>query len=177
MNTPRYAELKPRCARRKSKCVVPSQEHKFCCLVATGRQPPSGGFLLSTGPHEILLTERIGPKQSRMPEGFLLCEEVPIARCGIRDLPRARITAEVLNGVIRVQRLAPAAMATFAGKPSKASFGSTALPPVRRRRPGRALRAPPLQNISEALPAPSATFTTSDSLTDATGSALFAECY
>jgi uncharacterized protein len=35
------------------------------------------------------VTERIGPKPGFTPEGFLLCEEVPIARVGIMDYPRA----------------------------------------------------------------------------------------
>jgi hypothetical protein len=68
------------------------------------------------------VTERIGPKQSLTPEGFLLCEEVPIARIGIMDYHESELPLEALNGVIRVQRLeeevfAPAAMASFAGKP------------------------------------------------------------
>jgi hypothetical protein len=29
------------------------------------------------------VTQKIGPKQSMTPEGFLLCEEVPIARTGL----------------------------------------------------------------------------------------------
>jgi hypothetical protein len=32
---PNPAELKPRCARRKSKCVVPKQEPGFSCRAAT----------------------------------------------------------------------------------------------------------------------------------------------
>ncbi len=68
------------------------------------------------------VTERIGPKQSFTPEGFLLCEEVPIARVGIMDYHESELPLEAKAGVIRVQRLEeevfnPAAMASFAGKP------------------------------------------------------------
>lgn len=68
------------------------------------------------------VTERIGPRQSLTPEGFLLCQDVPIARVGVMDYHESELPLEADRGVIRVQRLeeevfAPAAMASFAGKP------------------------------------------------------------
>jgi hypothetical protein len=68
------------------------------------------------------VTERIGPKRSFTPEGFLLCQDVPIARVGVMDYHESELPLEAEAGVIRVQRLEdevfkPEAMASFAGKP------------------------------------------------------------
>lgn len=68
------------------------------------------------------VTERIGPKRSFTPEGFLLCQDVPIARVGVMDYHESELPLEADKGVIRVQRLEdevfkPEAMASFAGKP------------------------------------------------------------
>lgn len=68
------------------------------------------------------VTERIGPKRSFTPEGFLLCQDVPIARVGVMDYHESELPLEADRGVIRVQRLEdevfkPEAMASFAGKP------------------------------------------------------------
>lgn len=66
--------------------------------------------------------ERLGPKQSLTPEGFLLCEDVPIARTGVmiyspQEVP---ITAGP-DGLIRIRRdeehvFAEAHIASYAGK-------------------------------------------------------------
>lgn len=68
-------------------------------------------------------TERIGPKRSKTPEGFMLCHDVPIARIGIMDYLEDELPGvKGDRGVIRVQRqeddvFKPEAIASFAGKP------------------------------------------------------------
>ncbi|MGK2829234.1 DUF2213 domain-containing protein [Ralstonia pseudosolanacearum] len=67
--------------------------------------------------------ERLGPKQSFTPEGFLLCEEVPIARIGTQDYAGIELPdLEDKDGVIVVERTAdvvfsPETIASFMGKP------------------------------------------------------------
>jgi len=69
------------------------------------------------------VTERIGPKRSFTPEGFLLCQDVPIARVGVMDYLEDELPGIVGDrGVVRVQRnedevFKPEAIASFAGKP------------------------------------------------------------
>ena len=68
-------------------------------------------------------SERLGPKRSLTPEGFLLCEDVPIARCGTMlyadgEVP---VTAD-RDGIIRIHRdpedvFDPNAIASWNGKP------------------------------------------------------------
>lgn len=67
-------------------------------------------------------TERIGPKRSFTPEGFLLCADVPIARVGTMLYHESELPLDALDGVIRVERIdeevfKPEAIASFAGKP------------------------------------------------------------
>jgi len=67
------------------------------------------------------VTERLGPKRSLTPEGFLLCQDVPVARVGFQDYHESELPLEADRGVIRVQRLEdevfkPEALASIAGK-------------------------------------------------------------
>lgn len=71
----------------------------------------------------IFITEQIGPKRARTPEGYLLCLDVPISRVGTmlyheEELPMLKGNAD---GVIRVERTAetlfrPETIASFNGK-------------------------------------------------------------
>lgn len=55
---------------------------------------------------KFFVTEKLGPKRSLTPEGFLLCEEVPIARTGIQLYAPQEIpnVTPGPDGIIRVQR-------------------------------------------------------------------------
>ncbi|RQR87718.1 MULTISPECIES: DUF2213 domain-containing protein [unclassified Burkholderia] len=67
--------------------------------------------------------EQLGPKQSFTPEGYLLCEEVPIARTGMQDYAEMELDGiEAKDGVIEVERnedevFSPDTIASFLGKP------------------------------------------------------------
>jgi hypothetical protein len=67
--------------------------------------------------------EQLGPKQSFTPEGYLLCEEVPIARTGVQDYAEMELDGiEDKDGVIEVERtedevFSPDTIASFLGKP------------------------------------------------------------
>jgi hypothetical protein len=67
--------------------------------------------------------EQIGSKQSLTPEGFLLCEDVPIARVGTQDYAYFELPElEAKDGVIVAERTAdvlfsPETLASFEGKP------------------------------------------------------------
>ncbi len=71
----------------------------------------------------ILTAEAIGPKQSLTPEGFLLCQDVPIARTGVMIYGADEVPVEPgPDGVVYVTRpedevFSPEAMASFEGKP------------------------------------------------------------
>jgi hypothetical protein len=75
------------------------------------------------GLQEVLTVEQIGPKRSKTPEGFLLCQEVPIARVGIMLYGPGEVPIEVgQDGVAYVTRDAselfrPETLASFVGKP------------------------------------------------------------
>ncbi|WP_185735140.1 DUF2213 domain-containing protein [Burkholderia cepacia] len=68
-------------------------------------------------------TEQIGARQSMTPEGFLLCEAVPIARIGSQDYVYSELPElEAKDGVIVAERTAdvlfsPETLASFEGKP------------------------------------------------------------
>lgn len=70
-----------------------------------------------------LSTEKIGPTRSKTPEGFLLCENVPIARTGLQIYgPGETPVHPGPDGIIRIERLPeevfrPETIASFAGKP------------------------------------------------------------
>ncbi|KVN30709.1 hypothetical protein WJ63_07975 [Burkholderia pyrrocinia] len=67
--------------------------------------------------------EKIGTRRSLTPEGFLLCEEVPIARVGSQDYAYFELPElEAKDGVIVAERTAdvlfsPETLASFEGKP------------------------------------------------------------
>lgn len=69
------------------------------------------------------VAEQIGDKQSITPEGFLLCEDVPIARVGTQDYAYFELPElEAKDGVIVAERtadvlFAPETLASFEGKP------------------------------------------------------------
>ena len=51
------------------------------------------------------VTEKIGPKQSLTPEGFLLCEEVPVGRTGLMIYGPGEVPIEPnQDGIIKIQR-------------------------------------------------------------------------
>lgn len=68
------------------------------------------------------VTERLGPKRSLTPEGFLLCQDVPVGRIGVMDYLESELPGiEGDRGVIRVQReedevFAPETIASASGK-------------------------------------------------------------
>lgn len=77
-----------------------------------------------TGPRMKFYAEtKLGAKQSLTPEGFLLCEDVPISRIGELVYVDGEIPLDPgPDGVIRVERnpedvFNPESMASFAGKP------------------------------------------------------------
>lgn len=71
----------------------------------------------------VLTSEALGARQSMTPEGFLLCEEVPIARVGTMDYAAVELPElEDKDGVIVAERTAdvlfsPETLASFEGKP------------------------------------------------------------
>jgi len=71
----------------------------------------------------VLTSEALGARQSMTPEGFLLCEEVPIARVGTMDYAAVELPElEDKDGVIVAERAAdvlfsPETLASFEGKP------------------------------------------------------------
>jgi hypothetical protein len=68
-------------------------------------------------------TEQLGEKRSFTPEGFLLCEDVPIARVGTQIYGEHELPGmKGQDGLIRIHRdddevFKPAAVLSFAGKP------------------------------------------------------------
>lgn len=75
------------------------------------------------GLQEILTVEQIGPRRSKTPEGFLLCEAVPIARIGIMAYGPGEVPIEPgRDGIAWVSRDAAElfraeTLASFVGKP------------------------------------------------------------
>ncbi|MGI4812812.1 MAG: DUF2213 domain-containing protein [Janthinobacterium lividum] len=92
------------------KCKSCTGKHAF---VTTDSVTASGFFT----------TEQIGKKQSFTPEGFLLCEQVPIARIGNQDYAGIELPdLEDKDGVIEVERdegvvFSPDTIGSFIGKP------------------------------------------------------------
>lgn len=68
-------------------------------------------------------TERLGPKQSLTPEGFLLCEDVPLSRTGVQVYGPGEVPiTPAADGTIRVVRepeqvFRPETLASGNGKP------------------------------------------------------------
>ena len=72
---------------------------------------------------QYFVVEKIGPKQSLTPEGFLLCEEVPVARTGMMVYGPDETPLETgLDGIVKIFRdeeevFRPETMASIVGKP------------------------------------------------------------
>ncbi|WP_429498947.1 DUF2213 domain-containing protein [Robbsia andropogonis] len=81
-------------------------------------------------------TEKVGKRQSFTPEGFLLCEEVPIARIGKQDYAAIELPdLEDKDGVIEVERdpevvFSSATIASFIGKPVTVEHPSESVNPT-----------------------------------------------
>jgi hypothetical protein len=86
----------------------------------------------------IYTVERIGTTRSLTPEGFLLCENVPISRCGEllyaeHELQGSNIEGQA--GIVRVTRMpedvfAASAMTSFIGKPVIITHGPGEITPA-----------------------------------------------
>lgn len=73
------------------------------------------------GAFRFYTTEQLGPQQSFTPEGFLLCENVPIARTGSQLYSAEEIPVEGVGGRVTVYRdqgdvFRPETLASFEGK-------------------------------------------------------------
>ncbi len=70
-----------------------------------------------------LVAERLGPKRSLTPEGYLLCQDVPIARTGTMEYAPGELDVPAgPDGIIRIERgesdvFRPETLASFEGKP------------------------------------------------------------
>jgi len=90
------------------------------CNACVSKRAPTKDGITSSG---ILASEKLGPKQSLTPNGFLLCEEVPIARIGLQDYAAIELPdVEDKDGVVQVERheddvFDPESMASFEGVP------------------------------------------------------------
>lgn len=79
--------------------------------------------MAQTQDKSILTVQQIGKRQSFTPEGFLLCEEVPIARTGEMYYADGEVPVDAgPDGIIRITRgpdelFHPDALASFNGKP------------------------------------------------------------
>lgn len=70
-------------------------------------------------------THPLGPKQSLSPDGYLVCQDVPIARTGIQEYRRGEVPPHIEtspDGVVYVERpeaevFRPETIASFEGKP------------------------------------------------------------
>ncbi|WP_258181639.1 DUF2213 domain-containing protein [Burkholderia cenocepacia] len=119
-------------------------------------------------------TEQLGERQSITPEGFLLCEAVPIARVGAQDYAYFELPEiEAKDGVIVAERTAdvlfsPETLASFEGKPitidhppdfvTPANYMSVARGTVRNVRQGdgdqaELMLADPLKQVLDAIQA------------------------
>lgn len=67
--------------------------------------------------------QKLGPKRSLTPEGFLLCEDVPVARTGVMEYVQGEVPVEAgLDGLVRISRepdevFRPETLASCVGKP------------------------------------------------------------
>ena len=86
---------------------------------AAGSDPPGS----ATGGHGIRTVEQIGAKRHKTPEGFLVCEDVPIARTGWMIYGPNEVPVKTGdNGVAMIHRgpetlFHPETIASFIGKP------------------------------------------------------------
>jgi len=100
----------------------PTIDHACACGTRTPKpaSTPTKDAITASG---FFTNERIGPKRSLTPEGFLLCEDVPIARTGSQDYAYFELPElEAKDGVIVAERdadvlFAPETLASFEGKP------------------------------------------------------------
>ncbi|WP_244130849.1 DUF2213 domain-containing protein [Burkholderia pyrrocinia] len=100
---------------------ISTADHACSCGAgsARGRAHTRDGITASG----VYATEQIGERQSVTPEGFLLCEAVPIARVGAQDYAYFELPEiEAKDGVIVAERTAdvlfsPETLASFEGKP------------------------------------------------------------
>lgn len=100
---------------------IPTADHACSCGAggARARAHTRDGITASG----VYATEQLGERQSITPEGFLLCEAVPIARVGAQDYAYFELPEiEAKDGVIVAERTAdvlfsPETLASFEGKP------------------------------------------------------------
>lgn len=90
------------------------------CTTCTCQRRTTADAVSASG---FFTAQQLGPKQSFTPEGFLLCEAVPIARIGTQDYAEIELPGiEGKDGVIVVERTADVVfsaetIASFMGKP------------------------------------------------------------
>ncbi|MBN3848633.1 DUF2213 domain-containing protein [Paraburkholderia sp. Ac-20342] len=98
----------------------PTIDHACTCGAHPRKPTPTKDAITASG---FFTNERIGPKRSLTPEGFLLCEDVPIARTGSQDYAYFELPElEAKDGVIVADRdadvlFSPETLASFEGKP------------------------------------------------------------
>jgi hypothetical protein len=94
--------------------------HACQCKACVSKRTPTKDAITASG---ILATEQIGPKQSLLASGALLCQDVPIARIGVQDYAAVELPdIEDKDGVVEVERTEdevfdPEAIASFEGVP------------------------------------------------------------
>lgn len=84
---------------------------------------PQGGLLTTDKANQFFTVEQLSPKMHLTPEGFLLCEDVPIARTGVLYYADGEIDirAASLGGMITIERdegevFHPDTIASYLGK-------------------------------------------------------------
>ncbi|OXJ20829.1 DUF2213 domain-containing protein [Burkholderia sp. AU6039] len=100
---------------------IPTADHACSCGAGAARaRAHTRDGIIASG---VYATEQLGERQSITPEGFLLCEAVPIARVGAQDYAYFELPEiEAKDGVIVAERTAdvlfsPETLASFEGKP------------------------------------------------------------
>ncbi|MEL6472670.1 MAG: DUF2213 domain-containing protein [Pseudomonadota bacterium] len=95
--------------------------HACQCKACVSKRAPTKDAITASG---ILTTEQIGPKQSLTVAGFLLCQDVPIARIGVQEYADIELPdiEPGDDGIILVERheddvFDPESMASFEGVP------------------------------------------------------------
>jgi hypothetical protein len=94
--------------------------HACECKACVNKRAPTKDAITASG---ILATEQLGPKQSLLASGALLCQDVPIARIGVQDYAATELPdIEDKDGVVEVERTEdevfnPEAIASFEGAP------------------------------------------------------------
>lgn len=100
---------------------IPTADHACSCGAGAARaRAHTRDGITASG---VYAAEQLGERQSITPEGFLLCEAVPIARVGAQDYAYFELPEiEAKDGVIVAERTAdvlfsPETLASFEGKP------------------------------------------------------------